>query len=103
MSRKSRLQQRLGPSLTIYEVGTLYPQWQSWLDSASTLILDLSAVESIDAAGAQLLVLLKRECQQRQLSLQLTQHSSAVLQVFEQLQLGPLFGDPVVLTAKPSA
>jgi anti-sigma B factor antagonist len=63
------------------------------------LQLDLSAVNEIDSAGLQLLLLLKAESQKRGFTLRLVRHSEAVIEVFELLKLGTYFGDPVVIPA----
>jgi anti-sigma B factor antagonist len=61
--------------------------------------IDLSGVTEIDCAGLQLLLFLKRQAIEQQINLTLTQHSQAVVEVFELLDLGNHFGDPIVISA----
>lgn len=63
------------------------------------LQIDLSGVSEIDSAGLQLLMFLKREAAEHQIKLSLTQHSQAIIEVFELLNLSKHFGDPIVLSA----
>jgi anti-anti-sigma regulatory factor len=66
----------LPAELTIYTVGELRPQWLTWLagfaddDGSADAAVDGSAVDQIDAAGAQLLVALSRSLVVAQRSLQ---------------------------------
>ena len=67
------------------------------LSAHRELECDLSDVAAIDAAGLQLLLMLKREAQRRDHQLRLIGHSPAVVELFELYQLAGQFGDPVVL------
>jgi anti-anti-sigma regulatory factor len=53
----------------------------------------------LDAAGAQLLMLCKREALARGHRLELVGHSEPVVRLFELLDLTAYFGDPVLLAA----
>lgn len=64
------------------------------------LELDLSGVEEMDSAGLQVLMLLKREADARGKPLQLINHSQAVVEIFELLDLAGYFGDPLVIPAE---
>ena len=61
------------------------------------LVLDLAAVSTLDAAGAQLLMLCKREALARGHRLELVAHSEPVARLFELLDLASYFGDPLLL------
>jgi anti-sigma B factor antagonist len=63
------------------------------------LHIDLSGVCEIDSAGLQLLLFLKREAVERDIKLSLVQHSQAVVEVIELLDLSNYFGDPIFLSA----
>ncbi len=60
------------------------------------LTIDVRAVEKIDAAGLQLLLLLKKELGER---LHVVHHSDAVRRAMEFCNVIQYFGDPVVLPA----
>lgn len=66
--------------------------------------IDLSAVTEIDTAGVQLLMQTKNTALREGRALQLTNHSPAVLEVFELLNVAAYFGDPLVMDsrARPS-
>jgi len=65
----------------------------------SELQINLSAVSEIDSAGVQILMLLKQESKHKNIKLSLTQHSQAVVEVFELLNLSSYFGDPIIISA----
>lgn len=65
------------------------------------LEIDLGGVTELDTSGVQVLMLAKQVAQQRGLELRLQRHSTAVLEVFEMLNLAGHFGDPLVI-AHPS-
>lgn len=91
----------LESQLTIYEVGELKPKLLAWLaQPVERFEIDLAGIESIDAAGLQLLMLLKHECSERQKALCLCNHSAAVLALFDQLNVAAFFGDPLILPAE---
>ena len=61
------------------------------------LELNLAGVTELDSAGLQLLMLAKKDAQRRQRELHLVAHSPAVVEVFELLNVGAFFGDPMVI------
>jgi anti-anti-sigma factor len=83
--------------MSIYRAAELKPMLLAALEESPVLELDLSGVTELDTAGVQLLLLLKQTAQIAQRELQLTARSPAVLDVFEMLNLGMVFGDPVVI------
>ncbi|TGL37513.1 STAS domain-containing protein [Leptospira perdikensis] len=67
-----------------------------WTDTQGKIIqLDLSAIQRIDSAGIQLLMYLKVLSEKKHQSLQLKNHSLAVLKVLDILGLVSFFGDRV--------
>lgn len=93
---------RIEGELSIYRAAELKPMLLEALAAlapGAALLLDLSEVSELDSAGVQLLMLLKRTAQQRGQELRLSGHSPAVLEVFELLDLGAYFGDPLVIGA----
>lgn len=86
--------------MTIYNAQALKDTLLGYCHAGTReLNLDLSAVNEIDSAGLQLLLVLKAEARQRGFSLRLLRHSEAVIEVFELLKLGMYFGDPIVIPA----
>jgi anti-sigma B factor antagonist len=81
-----------GEYLTIAEVASLKPAWLHMLDGAGVLILDLSAVEQFDLAGAQLLLLLQREAIRQHKSLQFSAASAVIQDLFVLLRIFPEIG-----------
>ncbi len=81
--------------MTIYNAMEQKNKLAEYLKPVLELHLDLSEVSEIDSAGLQLLLWLKQEATQ----LNLIQHSQAVVEVFELLNLASHFGDPIVLSS----
>lgn len=85
---------RLEGELTIFRAAELKPVL---LGDAPPTQVDLSAVSEIDTAGVQLLMVAKQAAQAQGRSLALINHSAAVIEVFELLNVTAFFGDPLVL------
>lgn len=83
--------------LSIYSAG----EWKTRLDDliaqGGSLELDLGAVQELDTAGLQLLIMAKKEATARSQQLLLSNHSPAVLEVFELCGVAAFFGDPILL------
>jgi anti-sigma B factor antagonist len=94
---------RIDGELTIYQAAELKDTLLAALAAADPLEIDLSRVTELDTAGVQLLMVLKRAARAQGRELRLLGHSPAVLEVFELLNLGGYFGDPVVMAATPRA
>lgn len=71
----------------------------NFLKTSNELQIDLSGVAEIDSAGVQILLFLKREAVQLGIKFGLVQHSQAVVEVLELLNLSKHFGDPIVISA----
>lgn len=65
------------------------------------LELNLAAVTEMDSAGVQLLMATKKTMAATRRELRLVEHSPAVLEVFELLDLAGHFGDPLLMPAAP--
>jgi anti-sigma B factor antagonist len=89
----------LDGELTIYRAAELKPTLLDALSAARGLTLSLAAVTEIDSAGVQLLIMLKQAALAGGRTLRLVAHSQAVLEVFELLDLGAYFGDPLLVDA----
>jgi two-component system chemotaxis sensor kinase CheA len=88
--------------MTIYNAPGQKQQFLSALAQTASLELDLHAITEMDAAGLQLLLLLKREAVQQGRNLSLINHGPRVLQVIDFCNLGGTFGDPMVITSRSS-
>ncbi|QPK63907.1 STAS domain-containing protein [Methylomonas sp. LL1] len=85
--------------MTIYTAREQKDSLLGFLKTSKELQLDLSGVSEIDSAGLQILLFVKRETVNRDIKLSLVQHSQAVVEVLELLNLNKYFGDPIVLSA----
>lgn len=94
---------RIEGEMNIYKAAELKQTLLAALPDSGTLEADLSGVTEMDTAGLQLLMLAKRTAQQRGGDLRLVHHSPAVVDIFELLNLGPFFGDPLVIPPSPSS
>lgn len=94
---------RIQGEMSIYQASELKQQLLAGLHEERTLVLDLSGVTELDTAGLQLLMLAKRTARTNHCQLQLQGHSTAVLDVFELLNLVGYFGDPIVIPSRAQA
>lgn len=90
---------RIEGEWTIYRAAELKPGLLAALAAAPALELNLAAVTELDSAGVQLLMLAKEAARAAGKRLRLAAHSEAVLEVFEVLNLGAYFGDPLLMSA----
>lgn len=88
--------------LTIYTVLELKDQLLTGLSATEELELDLSEVGEIDAAGLQLLVLVKQEATAAGKALRFTGHSPVVLELLDLSGLAGFFGDPLLFVHQPT-
>ena len=92
---------RIEGELTIFRAMELKP---ALLADPPLTEVDLSGVTDIDSAGVQLLMMAKQAAQADGRELRLSQHSAAVLEVFELLNVAAFFGDHLVMASRaPSA
>ncbi len=87
--------------LTIYTAMELKDKLLTGLSAAEELELDLAEVGEIDAAGLQLLVMIKREAAALGKDLHFTGHSQVVLELLDLSGLAGFFGDPLLIVRKP--
>jgi anti-anti-sigma factor len=83
--------------LTIYTAGQAKQEIPSQLAKHDSVELDLSGVEELDTAGVQVLLWLKRCAAAEGKHLPFVFHSAAVVAVFDLLDMGGMFGDPILL------
>lgn len=84
--------------LTIYQIQVVSEALLSHLSPDFDLTLKLDQVNEIDSAGVQLLMFVQQQCNRQATKLTLTDHSQAVLDTFEALNLISWFDDPILLT-----
>lgn len=84
--------------LTIYTANDTKSLLLDALTNHPEVQVDLSQVSEMDTAGLQLLILAKQEAARNQVELRFTDHSAAVLDVIELLDVSGFFGDPLVIT-----
>jgi anti-sigma B factor antagonist len=90
----------LDGEVTIYRATELRQTLLAALAEAPDgLAIDLAGVTEFDSAGVQLLMAAKRAANDSGRPLVLAEHSAAVLDVFELLDLAAFFGDPLVVSA----
>ncbi len=83
--------------LNIYTASEWKQRLDALLGQDGGLELDLGAVQELDTAGLQLLIMAKKEASARGRQLLLSNHSPAVLEVFELCGVAAFFGDPILL------
>ncbi len=88
---------KLSGELTIYHVTEARTRLGEELAAHPDLEVDLSGIEELDTAGAQLLLWLKREGKTRGGAIPFAHHSPAVLEVIDQLNLAGVFGDTLLI------
>jgi anti-sigma B factor antagonist len=84
--------------MTIYTAAAQKQELLSFIESGSTLEINLSQVSELDTAGTQLLILAKKEASRKQKKLRFVMHSNAVLDVLELANLTATFGDPLFIS-----
>lgn len=87
--------------LNIYSVGEHMSLLLRALTPGTEVELDLAALDELDSAGLQLLVLAKQEAERVGSKLRLSHHSPAVIEALELSGLASFFGDPILI--KPAA
>jgi anti-anti-sigma factor len=89
----------LDGELTIYRAADLKVTVLEALRKTRVLEIDLSGVTELDTAGLQVLMLAKQTAAADQRELRLLQHSPAVVEIFDMLDLVAFFGDAVLIHA----
>jgi anti-sigma B factor antagonist len=88
--------------LTIYTALELKEKLLTGLSTNEELELDLSRIGEIDAAGLQLLVMIKQQAAVLGKVLRFTGHSPVVLDILDLSGLAGFFGDPLLIVCKPT-
>ena len=83
--------------LTIYHAAEAKLRLDEELARDPSMELDLAEVTELDTAGAQLLLWLKRTGRNQGQAIAFANHSPAVLEVLDQLNLAGAFGDTLLI------
>ncbi|MEO5933258.1 MAG: STAS domain-containing protein [Duganella sp.] len=83
--------------LTIYRAADLKVTVLEALRKSRVLEVDLSGVTELDTAGLQVLMLAKNTAAAEKRELRLLNHSPAVVEIVEMLNLGAFFGDALLI------
>jgi anti-anti-sigma factor len=83
--------------LTIYRAADLKVTVLEALRKSRVLEVDLSGVTELDTAGLQVLMLAKNAAAADKRELRLLNHSPAVVEIVEMLNLGAFFGDALLI------
>ena len=83
--------------LTIYRAADLKVQLLDALRQTQVLEVNLSGITELDTAGLQVLMLAKQTASADKRELKLVQHSPAVVEIFDMLDLGAFFGDALLI------
>ncbi|MEW6445099.1 MAG: STAS domain-containing protein [Pseudomonadota bacterium] len=86
--------------LTIYNAAEIRQGLLGMLNACAEAEISLAGVSELDTAGLQLLMQIKREARARGLNMPFTEHSRAVIDVMERLDLNAFFGDSVIMPAQ---
>ncbi len=99
--KDNNCQIKIDGELTIYVANEFKQTLSPYLESFEKLELDLASVTEIDSAGLQFLMALKKLASKSQhREVRFTNHSQAVVDVFELLNLSARFDDPIMLAAE---
>jgi len=89
--------------LTIYTALELKNTLLAGLSENEELELDLSGVGEIDAAGLQLLVMIKQQAAVLNKTLSFSGHSPVVVDLLDLSGLAGFFGDPLLIVRQPTS
>lgn len=90
----------LSGEIGIYNINELKQGLLDAFCESESMEVDLSKVSELDTSVVQVLLCARKDADRQGKQLQLKNHSNAVIQVFDLYNLGSVFGDPVVLSAR---
>lgn len=94
---------RIEGEMNIYRAAELKPVVLAAIAPGATTDFDLSGITELDTAGLQLLMLAKKAARAVQGDIRLASRSEAVTDVFDLLNVGSYFDDPLVIPSRPAA
>ena len=77
----------VGDDMTIYNAGSIHQELTGWFDEYEQFEIDLSAVESVDCSGIQMLLALKQSAEKHSKNISLCGTSDAVTEIMDVLNL----------------
>jgi len=83
--------------MTIYEAGEVRDLFSNALAEKKNINVNLTNVSEIDSSGLQLMVALKNDASENDLSVQYSSHSQSVIDLLDLFDMTSYFGDPIVL------
>lgn len=83
--------------MNINTAGYFRKKFIQCIETYRVLEFDLSGVSDLDTNGLQLLIQIKRECNEAGKEVRLIAHSPVVVEVFESFGMTDFFRDPLVL------
>lgn len=92
-----RCQVDIEGEMTIYTAAQLKEQLLPVLNDDKALTITLANVTEIDSAGVQLLMLVSKTRSAQNRTTTLSDHSNAVVDVFQLMDLVSYFNDPILL------
>lgn len=93
----------ISDEMTIYTAAEYKKELTGYLSDSDEVEISLQEVTELDSAGLQIMLLLNSEAKLHGKELRFVNHSPAVIEVFELLNLASFFDDPTVLLAAEQA
>ena len=90
---------RIKDEMTIYTAAQVRRELMEKLETMDDFEVSLGDVSEMDTAGVQVLIHLAKAAESQKKHLSFVDHSEAVINVFETLNLAAFFGDPIVMPA----
>ena len=97
MSNAAVSQFAIEGEFTIYRAADVKTELLDALRKTQVLEVNLSGITELDTAGLQVLMLAKQTAAADKRELRLLQHSPAVVEIFQMLDLGGFFGDALLI------
>ena len=85
--------------MTIYTAAEYRKTLLAQFEDHDEMEVSLQAVNDLDSAGVQIMLMLNMEARRQHKSLRFVHHSPQVIEVLELLNLVSFFGDPIVFLA----
>lgn len=83
--------------MTIYEAEELQAKFSEVVDMNKSVSVNMANVAEMDSAGLQLMVSLKKTLDDKGKTLVFQNHSRAVIDLLDLMDMTTYFGDPIVL------
>ena len=89
----------ISDDMTIYNAASLKDELLGHLSRYQQLEISLKEVTELDSSGVQIMLMLNREAESKGKQLSFKEHSPAVIDVIDMLNLAGHFGDPIVVVS----